>query len=73
MAEKTKSRTKIKTTENKFTKSQVLASNKLNYSKDLINAILKDGETYTLEKVETEVNKYLKGEVDSKKDKRKVK
>lgn len=64
---------KAKTTENRFTKSQVLASKKLNYSKDLINAILEDNKTYTLEEVETEINKYLKGEVDPKEDKRKVK
>ncbi|MGJ0848314.1 hypothetical protein ACR77J_16610 [Tissierella praeacuta] len=62
-----------KTTENKFTKSQVLASKKLNYSKDLINAILEDDKAYTLEEVEIKINKYLKGEVDPKKDKRKVK
>ncbi len=62
-----------KKTENKFTKSQVLASKKLPYSKDLINAILEDDKTYTLKEVETEINKYLKGEVGPKKDKRKVK
>lgn len=61
-----------KTTENKFTKSQVLASKKFT-NKDLINAILEDGKSYTLKEVETTVNKYLKGEVDPKKDKRKVK
>lgn len=62
-----------KTTENKFTKLQVLASKKLNCSKDLINAILEDDKAYTLEEVEIKINKYLKGEVDPKKDKRKVK
>lgn len=45
-----------KTTENKFTKSQVLASKKLNYSKDLINAILEDDKAYTLEEVEIKIN-----------------
>lgn len=52
-----------KKTENKFTKQQVLASKKLSYSKDLINAILEDGKTYTLEEVETKVNEYLKRKV----------
>ena len=66
-------KTKTETIENKFTKSQVLASKKLNYSKDLINAILEDGKTYTLKEVEETVNKYLKGEIGPKEDKRKVK
>lgn len=54
---------KDKKTENRFTKQQVLASKKLSYSKDLINAILEDGKTYTLKEVETEMNKYLKRKV----------
>ncbi|MGN9164964.1 hypothetical protein ACTNDY_06705 [Tissierellaceae bacterium HCP3S3_D8] len=62
-----------KATENKFTKSQVLASKKLNYSKDLINAILEDGKIYTLKEVEETVNKYLEGEVGPNEDKGKVK
>lgn len=52
-----------KKTENRFTKVQVLASKNLGYSKDLINAILEDGKTYTLKEVETEMNKYLKRKV----------
>lgn len=56
-------------TESKFTKNQVLASKKLNYSKDLINAILEDDKSYTLKEVEAEINKYLKGKVDVKTDK----
>lgn len=54
---------KDKKTENRFTKQQVLASKKLSYSKDLINAILEDGKTYTLKEVETKVNEYLKRKV----------
>lgn len=50
--------------EDKFTKSQVLVSKKLPYSKDLINAILDEDKTYTLKEVELEVNKYLKGKVN---------
>lgn len=55
---------KSKTIENKFTKNQILASKKLSYSKDLINAILEEDKTYTLKEVETEINKYLKKKVD---------
>jgi hypothetical protein len=54
---------KDKKTENRFTKQQVLASKKLSHSKDLINAILEDGKTYTLKEVETKVNEYLKRKV----------
>lgn len=50
-------------TENRFTKSQVLASESLSYGKDLINAILEDTKSYTLKEVENIVNKYLKGSV----------
>ena len=57
-------KTKSRTIENRFTKEQVFASKKLSYSKDLFNAILSDGETYTLKEVETEINKFLKRKVD---------
>ena len=50
--------------ENRFTKEQVLASKKLNYSKDLFNAILNDGETYTLKEVETEIKRFLERKVN---------
>jgi hypothetical protein len=49
-------------TENRFTKQQVLESKQFT-NKDLINAILEDGKTYTLKEVETEINKYLKRKV----------
>ena len=51
-----------KKTENKFTKSQVLASKKFT-NKDLINAILEDDRMYTLKQVETIINDYLKRKV----------
>lgn len=52
-----------KKTENKFTKSQVLASKKFT-NKDLINAILEEDRIYTLKEVEAEINKYLKRKVN---------
>lgn len=61
MSEKVKKETK--TTENGFTKQQVLASKKLPYSRDLINAILQEDRDYTLKEVEAEVNKFLKKKV----------
>lgn len=57
---------KEKTIENKFTKNQILASKKLSYNKDLVNAILEEDKTYTLKEVETEIGKYLKKKVDVK-------
>lgn len=59
----TKTKTEVKTTENKFTKSQILTSKKLSYSRDLINTLLKDDKAYTLKEVEIEINKYLKRKV----------
>lgn len=59
----TKTKREVKTTENKFTKSQILASKKLSYSRDLINTLLKDDKDYTLKEVETEINKYLERKV----------
>ena len=50
--------------ENRFTKKQVLASKSISYSKDLIDAILKEDETYTLKEVEKAIDKYLKGKVE---------
>lgn len=63
MSEKTKNKVATKT-ENRFTKQQVLASKKLPYSKDLINAILQEDKTYTLKEVESEINKFLKKRVN---------
>lgn len=54
---------KVNKTENQFTKQQVLASKKLSYSRDLLNAILQENKTYTLKEVDEEVNKFLKGKV----------
>lgn len=51
-----------KKTENKFTKSQVLASKKFT-NKDLINAILEEDRMYTLKEVEKTINDYLKRKV----------
>lgn len=63
MSEKEKSKVAVKT-ENRFTKQQVLASKKLPYSRDLINAILQEDKTYTLKEVESEANKFLKKRVN---------
>ncbi|NLI90196.1 MAG: hypothetical protein GX366_07310 [Epulopiscium sp.] len=49
--------------ERRFTKEQILTSKKLNYSRDLLVAILDEDKTYTLKEVESITSKYLKGKV----------
>ena len=57
-----------KTTEKKqetvFTKEQILASNKYADRRDVLGAILKDGCTYTFEKVDSLLEKFMKGKVN---------
>ena len=45
-----------------YTKAQILAAEKDSNRRDLLGAILKDQE-YTLEQVETEIEKFRKGKV----------
>lgn len=49
--------------EQKFSKEQIAASKKYESRKDLINALLTDGETYTLKDADEKIEKYLKGRV----------
>lgn len=50
--------------ENKYTKKQVLASKKFAYSRDLINALLSDNKTYTLEEVDKEIATFMTRKVN---------
>ena len=56
-----------KTTEAKqetlFTKEQILTSNKYANRRDVLGAILKDGCTYSFEKVDSLIEKFMKGKV----------
>ena len=56
-----------KTTETKqeimFTKEQILASNKYANRRDVLGAILSDDKTYTFEKVDSLLEKFMKGKV----------
>ena len=47
----------------KFTKEQVLASGKYQHRRDLLNALLKDGENYTIESVDGLIEMFMKGQV----------
>lgn len=62
MAEK-----KTKTTTEKqdvlFGKEQILGSNKYANRRDVLGVILSDNDTYTLEKVDSLLDKFLKGKV----------
>lgn len=49
--------------ESKFTKQQIITSNKFKHRVDLINTLLKDDELYTINQVEEKINKFLKRKV----------
>ncbi len=50
-------------TENKYTKEQILLSYKYAKRRDLLNALLDDGKEYTLNEVDSMMDKFLKGKV----------
>ena len=47
----------------KFTKEQLLDSYRFRDRIDLVSTILSDGEEYTIEFVEEQIEKYMKGQV----------
>jgi len=47
-----------------FTKEQWLDSRTFSHRKDILNALLKDEQTYTKEQVEKAINDYMKGKVN---------
>ena len=52
-----------KTMENKFTKEQLVNSQKFRQYKDLLQAILKENKLYTLKQIDDEIKKFMKGKV----------
>lgn len=48
---------------NTYTKEQILLSNKYVKRRDLINALLDDDKEYTIQEVDTMMEKFLKGKV----------
>ena len=48
----------------KFTKEQILKSKKFKNRVDLIRVILQDNESYTLEEVKKEIDKFMKRRVN---------
>ena len=55
--------TEAETTETAYTKEQILKSKKYREKRDLINALLVNGRSYTLNTVDDMIEKFLKGEV----------
>ena len=49
--------------EHKFSKEQILTSKRFRHRRDMLAAILSDGEQYTLADVDELIEKYMKGEV----------
>lgn len=47
-----------------FTKEQILASDKYSNRRDALGVILVDGNSYTLEKVDSLLEKFMKGKVN---------
>ncbi len=46
-----------------FTKEQLLRSERFRGKRDVLNAVLRDNEKYSVEKTEQEIEKFLKGRV----------
>ena len=63
MATKTQKNTETKQ-ENVFTKEQILASKKYANRRDVLGAILSDDGKYTFEKVDSLLEKFMKGKVN---------
>ena len=49
--------------EPKFSKEQILTSARFANRRDLVNALLDENESYTLETVDNLIKKYMKGKV----------
>ena len=47
----------------KYTKSQLVASEKYSDNVDLLNALLNDNETYSIGEVDKKINTFMKGKV----------
>ena len=49
--------------ENKFSKEQLAASGRFRDRRDIVEALLKTGELYTVKAVEEKIEKFMKGQV----------
>ena len=46
-----------------YTKEQILSAKKYIHRKDVVNVVLKDGQSYTLKEVDELIEKFMKGKV----------
>jgi len=46
-----------------YTKEQILSAKKYIHRKDVVNVVLKDGQSYTLKEVDDLIEKFMKGKV----------
>lgn len=53
----------VQTTEQKFSKEQILASARYANRRDLVDALLDKDKSYTIETVDNMIEKYKKGQV----------
>lgn len=51
----------VEKTESKFTKEQIVASRKYSENSDIVKALLEDDKKYTLEEVDSIIEKFKKG------------
>lgn len=63
MTEAVKKNEEVKKTEDKFTKAQLLSSQRFNRRRDVLSAVLSDGNTYTVKEAQQLIEKYMKGKV----------
>lgn len=49
--------------ESRFTKEQILSSNKYARRRDLLDAVLEDGKLYSAKEVDTAITDFMKGKV----------
>ena len=63
MPKKTTSAAQKLPKESKFSKGQLLAANIFRDKRDLLNALLSDNETYTVNAVKEKIKNYMKGQV----------
>ena len=66
MKEEKKTTTPVKTEEfePKFTKAQLLSAKRFEGRKDVMTAVLKEDETYTVKEAEMLYDNYMKGQVN---------
>nr|DAQ34783.1 MAG TPA: hypothetical protein [Caudoviricetes sp.] len=53
----------VQTAEQKFSKEQILASSRYANRRDLVDALLYEDKSYTIETVDNMIEKYKKGQV----------